>query len=169
MVLGATSASGRCAIPLARAMGAKRVVGVARNKEVLDTLGLDESIVIQEDVEKTDFSTVGDVNVVLDYVFGPLAEHYFNTVNPTVAIQYVHIGGLSMSTINLNGAALRSKDITIRGSGPGAWTPQQSAAHLPEMLEAMVSLPEQPVRVEKLADIEKAWTSNGEGRLVIVP
>ena len=143
LILGATSASGRVAIPLARSLGAKRIIGAARNKAALDILDLDDTILIDDDASKTDFSTLGDVDVVLDYVFGPLAAQLFDSLKTTKPVQYVHVGALSMQDINLSGAALRSKNLTIRGSGPGAWSPQELNAVMPELLQALKDVPEQ--------------------------
>ena len=169
LILGATSASGRVAIPLARSLGAKKIVGGARNKDALDSLDLDQRIIVETDVEKTDFSSLGDVDVILDYVYGPLAEHLFKSLKSSTPVQYVHIGALSALTINLPGEVLRSNNLTLRGSGPGAWSMAETVAVLPELLAALKHVPEQPVKAVKLADIEKQWTSESSGRVVFVP
>ena len=170
LILGATSASGRVAIPLAKSLGAKRIVGGARNKAALEKLGLDESIIIADEPSKTDFSTVGDVDVILDYIYGPLTSHLFSSLQTSKPVDYVHIGGLGGAMeITLPGAILRSKTLTIKGSGPGAWSMQEVGQHLPEMLKALKDVPEQPVKVAKLADVESEWSSSGSERLVFVP
>ncbi|KAK5110329.1 hypothetical protein LTR85_001282 [Meristemomyces frigidus] len=168
LILGATSASGRVANPLARALGAKRVIGAARNKSALHTLGLDASIVIEDDPGKTDFSTLGDVDVVLDYVYGPLTVHLFKSLKSSRPVQYVHIGGLSAQDISLPGAVLRSKNLTIRGSGPGAWSLAEVAQTLDQLLAAVKDIPKQPVKVVELKNIETAWGEAGSERLVVV-
>lgn len=169
LILGATSASGKVAIHLARSLGAKRVVGAARNTAALDDLNLDESIVISEEVNKTDFSTLGNLDVVLDYVYGPLAEHLLNSLNTPNPVQYVHIGGLSGQELNLPGAVLRSKNLTIRGSGPGAWSLREVGAVMPELLASLKEVPEEPIKTAKLADVESEWKYAGGERLVFVP
>lgn len=168
LILGATSASGRIANPLARVRGAKRVIGAARNKSTLDTLGLDASIVVASDPEQTDFSSIGDVDVILDYVYGPLTVHLLNSLKQARPVQYVHIGGLSAQDINLPGAILRSKNLTIRGSGPGAFSMQEMAQTLDQLLAVVKDIPEQPVKIVKLEDIETAWGEAGSERLVVV-
>jgi NADPH:quinone reductase-like Zn-dependent oxidoreductase len=170
LILGATSASGRIAMPLARSMGAGKIIGAARNKSTLSTLGLDESIVIAEDPKETDFSSLGDVDVVLDYVYGGVTEKLFQSLKPTRPTQYVHIGALASpkQEINLAGPILRSKNLTIRGSGPGAWSLKEFAGTIGELLQAIKDAPEQPVRVAKLEDVEKVWGDQGSERLVIV-
>ncbi|KAI5367631.1 putative GroES-like superfamily, polyketide synthase, enoylreductase domain-containing protein [Septoria linicola] len=169
LILGATSASGRVAIPLARALGAKQVIGAARSRAALDTLGLDRTIVVASEAEQTDFSNLDDVDVVLDYVYGPLAVHLFKSLMTPKPVQYVHIGALSNTEISLPGEVLRSKDITIRGSGPGAWKMSSFAQTLPDLLAAMSSIPEQPVKVAKFEDVEREWHYSGPDRLVFVP
>lgn len=171
LVLGATSASGKLAIELARALGAKKVIGAARNAAALAQLGLDETIVVNEnDPSKTDFSTLGPVDLILDYIYGPLTAHLLSCIKTERPVQYVHIGGLSGQDLVLPGAVLRSKDITIRGSGPGAWGLGDAMRVLPEMLQALKGIPKQPVREVDLADVETEWTRGGSGeRVVFVP
>lgn len=169
LVLGATSASGRLAIELARALGAKRVVGAASNLATLSKLGLDETVVVNDDPSKTDFGSLGHVDLVLDYIYGPLTAHLFASIRTEEPMQYVHIGGLSGQDLVLPGAVLRSKDITIRGSGPGAWGLGDAMRVLPEMLQALKGIEKQPVREVALADVEKEWTREGGERVVFVP
>ncbi|KAF7186566.1 putative NADPH-dependent quinone reductase tdiC [Pseudocercospora fuligena] len=170
LILGATSASGRMAIPLARALGAKKVIGAARNQETLDGLDLDASIVIQEEVEKTDFSNLDDVDVVIDYIYGALTHHLFKSLKTPKPVQYVHIGALSGELeMGIPGEILRSKDITIRGSGPGAWNMKAFAKTLPELLEAVPKVPKQATKVAKFENIENEWDHKGSERLVFVP
>lgn len=169
LIVGGASASGRVAIPLARALGAKKVIGAARNQATLDTLGLDQTITIASEVEQTDFSGLDDVDVVLDYVYGPLAVHLFRSLKTPKPVQYVHIGGLSATDITLPGDVLRSKDLTIRGSAPGSWSMKALAQALPDLLAAMQHIPEQPVKVLKFEDLEEGWDYSGPERLVLVP
>ena len=169
LIVGVTSASGRVALHLARSFGAKRIVGAARDEAALKKLDIDESVVIAGEAKETDFSKLGDVDVVLDYVYGPLTEHLFESLKTTEPVEYVHIGALSSLTMNLPGALLRSKNITIRGSGPGAWSNKQMAALMPDLLTMLKDVPEQAVEVTKLADVEAAWSRSGKQRIVFVP
>ncbi|KAK0336477.1 hypothetical protein LTR59_014062 [Friedmanniomyces endolithicus] len=170
LIVGATSASGRVAISLARALGAKKVIGAARNKSVLDTLGLDATVVLADKPEDTDWSFLGDVDVILDYVYGPVTAHLLASLKSQRPTQYVHIGGLSGQELRLPGAVLRSKNLTIRGSGPGAWRMQDVAESIDELLEVVKGIPEQPIKLVKLKDIEAVWDEPVTGgRLVIEP
>ena len=170
LIPGATSASGKVAISLAKFLGAGRVIGAARNKAALEKLGLDESIVVQDEVERTDFSNLDEVDVVLDYIYGPLTLHLFKSLKTPKPVQYVHIGALSMEDdVAIPGSLLRSKDVTIRGSGPGAWDMKAFADTVPELLEAVQKIPPQPVKTAKVEDVEEAWRYEGPERLVMVP
>lgn len=173
LILGATSTSGRLAIPLARALGATHVIGVARNASTLSTLGLDSSLVVAEDPGATDFSSLKgrEIDLILDYINGPLPAALLSTHKQRKPLQYVHIGTLSGQDMALPGAVLRSNDLTIRGSGPGAWSLANAASELPEMLNALATVEEQKVRVVKLEDVEEEWDRKveGEGRVVFVP
>ncbi|GKT94516.1 quinone oxidoreductase [Colletotrichum tofieldiae] len=73
-ILGVTSASGRVAVDVARAKGAGRVVGIARNAAAMAEIALDERIVLAGG--ETDWSKLGEVDVVLDYVYGPRSLNY---------------------------------------------------------------------------------------------
>lgn len=168
VVLGATSTSGNVAISIARAFGAGKVIGVARNAASLEELDLDDRIVLKDPVTETDFSSLGDVHVVLDYVYGPAMVHLLSSLKSKVPTQYVHVGAVSQQVAELPGAVLRSKDITIRGAGPGAWSMEVLKGELPKILEALRDVKERNIKVVKLANVEKAW-SESEDRIVFVP
>ncbi|KAF2813640.1 GroES-like protein [Mytilinidion resinicola] len=176
LIMGATSASGGIAIEVARALGAGRVIGVARNAAKLATLGLDEAIALRDPVTETDFGTLGDVDVVLDYIYGAPALHLFKSLKSARPVQYVHIGSLDALEVSLPGSVLRSKNLTIRGSGPGAWSFKEMGKELPELLKAMPAMEEQPVKVVPLSEVEKTWGEiggvrgeSGGFRIVFVP
>ena len=168
LILGATSASGTLAISLARSLGAGKVIGAARNADALASLGLDETIVLQDNVSETDFSKANDVDVVLDYLYGPVVEHLFKTITPTKPLQYVHIGSLAGLDISLPGAVLRSKDITIRGAGPGSWDLKALSTEMPALLQAFSQAKPGKVNVLSLKDIEQTWNTKGD-RVVYTP
>jgi len=167
LIMGVTSSSGIAAIAVARALGAKKVIGVARNVKKMEELGLDVAIKLEEDASKTDFAAAGHVDVVLDYVYGEHAVEFLKQVKTDAGpLQYVEIGGLSgQQEINLPGAILRSKDVTIRGAGPGAWQMKKIGGELEEMLKVLKGFRNQ-VDVVPLKDVETAWTKTGGERLV---
>lgn len=169
LIMGATSASGRLAVSLARHLGASKVFGSGRNEESLKEVGLDGFVVLKDDPNDTDWSALGHVDIILDYVYGAQAARLLTQINSKGRVQYVHVGSLGGMEMSLPGLALRGKDLVIRGSGPGAWSMGDMAKEIAGLLEALVSVENQKVDVMKLEDIETAWNKKGEGRKVFIP
>jgi NADPH:quinone reductase-like Zn-dependent oxidoreductase len=168
LVMGATSASGRVAVEVARVFGAGKVIGMARNRDTLAEVGVDEMIVLDNEVSKTDCSAAAGVDVILDYLYGPVAQHVLSTVNFTRPVQYVHIGGLAGTEIVLPGHVLRSKDITIRGAGPGSWSREAMRPEMPKIINAFKTFKTHEVKVVPLSEIEEHW-HNKTDRIVFKP
>lgn len=174
LIVGATSASGRLAIPLARSLGAARVIGCARNEEALKSIGLDDHVVLQDPVTSSDFSKLGHVDVILDYVYGPVVIHLFKSMKPTGRVQYVHIGSVasysdpSALEISLPGSVLRGMDLTVRGSGMGSWDLRAVGKAMDRLLQSLLNIGEAKIGVKKLEEVETAWNQVGD-RLVFVP
>jgi len=169
LIVGATSLSGTCAVAVSREFSAGRVIGCARNLEKMTDLGLDETIKLENEIEKTDFSKLGQVDLILDYLYGPIIPHLFRSLSrPVRMVQYVQIGSVAGLTMELPADQLRSKNIAMTGSGPGAWSLQQFSQQLPGIVGIVSKV--RPYNFEKvhLADIESAWTKGGE-RIVVVP
>ncbi|CAM1506096.1 Fc.00g057370.m01.CDS01 [Cosmosporella sp. VM-42] len=117
-VMGVTSVSGRLAVKVARAFGATKVIGAARNEGAMKTLGLDAYIVLKDPISTTDFSAAVDADVVLDYLAGPYMGAYLGSSRGRKPLSWVCVGGLSGQAAELPSEALRKRDLTIRGSGP---------------------------------------------------
>ncbi|KAF6816541.1 quinone oxidoreductase [Colletotrichum sojae] len=168
-ILGATSASGRVAIDVVRAKGASRIVGIARNAAALEKLPLDERITLGAE---TDWSRLGEVDVVLDYVYGPAAAALLGALpKSTREVQYVQIGSVGGDgEMSLSGAVLRGKRVTVRGAGFGSWTMDEYAKQLGAMVEVATTLKRENVLVAPFTDVEKAWGEAGSGskRVVLV-
>ncbi|MCJ1318020.1 hypothetical protein MMC15_003347 [Xylographa vitiligo] len=168
LIIGVTSASGRLAVQVARALGAGRVVGVARDVCAMETLGLDGMVQLKGAGE-TDWKGVGEVDVVLDYVYGPPTVEFLKTLTRGRRVQYVHIGSLAGELdIMLPGAVLRSTDLTIRGSGQGSFGGREMRREVRGLVEAIGKFGEEKIRVCELKDVEKVWGESGE-RVVFVP
>ncbi|KAK8062137.1 hypothetical protein PG997_014234 [Apiospora hydei] len=126
LILGATSASGRLAVHAAKALGAKKVVGAARSEATLKTVdGLDGYVVFDAAEKDPQLLNAVGADVVLDYVYGDVAERFFaHFRNPGKPVQYVQIGVLSRRDgVALPSGILRSTDLTIRGpaAAVGGW------------------------------------------------
>ncbi|KAK8219636.1 hypothetical protein M8818_000610 [Zalaria obscura] len=161
LVIGATTMSGTAAISFARTLGAGKVIGAARSN--MQDLGLDETIQL---TDSTDFATLGDIDVVLDFLYGAPALQFFNTFRSQRPTQYVQIGSLAGLDTPLPAAVLRAKNLTIRGSGPGAWRMMELAQEIPGLLNAVAKLPSFPFVVRQLEDVEDAWKDE-KARIVI--
>ncbi|KAH7020910.1 uncharacterized protein B0I36DRAFT_252023 [Microdochium trichocladiopsis] len=172
LIIGATSASGRMAVNVARALGAAKVIGLARNADALAKVeGLDERVVQAPNIKDTDLSQL-DYDVILDYVYGDVALHVLGSVRPGKPVQYVQIGGLAQTDIALPSAILRSRNITLRGAGPGAWSFKGASIELPKMAQALAGWKMLDAQAFPLKDIEQVWgdkTLGGAARIVIQP
>ena len=168
LIIGATSLSGTCAITVAREFGAGKVIGCARNVDKMADLGLDETIKMEDEVEKTDFSKLGQVDVILDYLYGPIIPHLFRSLSrPARTVHYVQIGSVAGRTMELPADQLRSKDIVMTGAGPGSWSLKQFSEQLSGMVGVVGKAKPYKFETIHLADVEDAW--NKGGRIVVVP
>ncbi|KAL0934590.1 quinone oxidoreductase [Colletotrichum truncatum] len=168
-ILGATSASGRVAVDVVRSKGAGRIVGIARNAAALAEINLDERIVLSSE---TDWSALGEVDVVLDYVYGDAAVALLQALPKSQKeVQYVQIGSVSGDgDLALSAAILRGKRVALRGSGPGSWTMEEYAQELGGMVEVAAKLERKGVVTAAFKDIDTAWSLAGSGgkRVVFV-
>ncbi len=171
VILGATSLSGIAAVSVSRLFGAGRVVGVARNATKMAALGLDGTVELKDDVKSTDFSAALEADVILDFLYGPGALGLLSAVSPYKPVQYIQIGTAAGTTVEFPGDLLRSKDITMRGTGPGAWQMSQFIKQVPKIIEAIADGKIAKYRFQevKLNDIQQAWSQPGADRMVIVP
>ncbi|KAF3063476.1 putative alcohol dehydrogenase protein [Daldinia childiae] len=174
VIIGATSASGRLAVHSAKALGAGKVIGIARNSATLaDVDGLDDYIVLQDPVTETNFSKIHNVDVILDYVYGDATVHLLTSLSRVKQpVQYVQIGGLSQQTPQIPSRLLRSFDLTIRGAGAGSWSISALMKELHTMVPTVASWKLTPAWSVQLKDIEETWNDaslKAKGRVVYVP
>ncbi|ALE85139.1 zinc-binding alcohol dehydrogenase family protein [Pseudonocardia sp. HH130629-09] len=181
LVLGATGNSGSPAVRIALHHGAGRVVAAGRDPAALERVCADDRVVgvrIGEDPAATTAALVaaldGGPDVVLDYLWGPVAVAAFDALRSGSlqhggrAVRNVQIGSLAGRTVELDAAILRARRIEVTGSGGGSIDPALLLAELPRLLDAVVTEGlDVPVRTAELADVERAWTADGPGRLVI--
>jgi NADPH2:quinone reductase len=130
LVNGATGASGKLAIQIAKHMGARRVIATGRNKaalEALKRLGADTTVALLPD----EANLIGafapifheGVDVVLDYLWGSSGRALLIAAAKNTAerpVRFVQIGSISGEEIALPGAVLRAAPITLLGSGMGS-------------------------------------------------
>jgi len=182
LVNGATGASGRLAVQIAKHLGASKVIATGRDPAALDelrALGADATIALTADratlaqAFEREFSQ--GVDVVLDYVWGPAAEALIvaaATAGPeAVPIRFVQIGAISGADITLPGAALRSSALQLMGSGIGSIPQPRLVAAIRGVLEAAPRAGFRvATRVLPLADVATAWDAgDARSRIVLVP
>ena len=185
LVLGVTGMSGYLAVQNARLLGTGRVIGAGRSPAGLDRAAAAgaETVALTGDrdadaaalAEALDGAVPG---LVLDFVWGPVAETAFRALGwPGLAedaagTSYVQIGALGGAEAAVPSALLRSRRVSISGSGLGSVSPAQIKARIPEYIQLIADGSVQvPYRTFPLSDIGAAWTASAESgpRVVVLP
>jgi NADPH:quinone reductase-like Zn-dependent oxidoreductase len=179
LVLGGGGAVGQAAIGAAKVLGAGRVVAVARSPEARERArraGADEVVPLSGDVDhltaRFQEAVGGSVHVVIDPVFGVAATAASRVLAERGRL--VNLGGSSGDVAEFSSAVLRSRSLQVLGYTNNALSPAERAGALTAVAEhaaqgrlavAHEALP--------LADVEKAWRRQAEGRagvrLVLTP
>ncbi|MCR6489156.1 zinc-binding alcohol dehydrogenase family protein [Amycolatopsis sp. OK19-0408] len=168
LVLGATGNAGRLAVQVARHLGAGRVIAAGRDTERLAGTEADEALTFDE------LGKAADVDVVLDYVWGPPTTDALRTVVTERAdrgrpLTWVEIGSVAGATIELPSAALRAARLQLVGSGQGSVPTRDIVAEL-HALAAEIGRFRIDARPVPLQDVESAWRDTGSTqRLVVTP
>jgi NADPH:quinone reductase-like Zn-dependent oxidoreductase len=173
LINGATGASGRLAIQIAKHLGAGKVIGTGRNASTLrslHSLGADATISLlqppSEFKEELDHHLNGSgIDIVVDYLWGSSAELLLDAVatlggnrTPT---QYIQVGGMSGPTITLPSSVLRSSTIEIKGSGLKSVPIHCFIDAIDNLLRATVNTGfEISTQSIRLADVKEAWSEN---------
>ena len=180
LINGATGASGRLAVQIAKYMGAKRVIATGRNVEALEQLkviGADATVPLAQSPKELEaafqeqFGGEG-VDVVLDYLWGQSAEALIMAAakagKDAVPIRYVQIGALSGGNIVLPSAALRSSALVLMGSGIGSIPLKGLVGAISGVLQAVVpGRLKIETKVVRLAEVEDTWNQySGYSRVV---
>ena len=175
LVNGATGASGRLAVKIARYLGAAKVVATGRNATVLARLGADVTIALGDGDAADRFAAIlrDRVDVVIDYLWGDSAAMLLRAAGTAATtsapIRFVQVGTASGSEITLPGAVLRSTGIVLMGSGIGSLSLGDLVAAVDGVLHvagaAGLTL---PVTVVPLAEVATAW-GRADDRIVFTP
>ena len=170
LVLGATGSAGQLAIQVARHLGAGEVIAAGRDRGRLDALGADRAI----DLETGDISRAGNVDVVLDYLWGPPAEASIMPLlrgrdDRSRLLSWIQIGAVAGPAVALPSEALRQANVHFLGSGQGSVSAAGILETLPSLVDQVRSFSINVVS-EPLADVEAAWAPREGGeRVVLVP
>lgn len=186
VVLGATGVSGSLAVPIARHLGAGRVVAVGRNEEALRELrGRGADAVVRIDPDPAAFRAAlakeaaeRPFDVVVDYLWGAPAEAVLSTLIGHAAtetvrpVRYVSVGSMAGPELRLPSEVLRSSGLEILGNGIGSRTVAQGRAAV-EKAWALARSGGLSIATEvrPLSDVAEAWaTPRTDGRrTVLVP
>lgn len=173
LVNGATGASGKLAIRIAKHLGAKRVLVTGRTQAKADALlalGADGAIGL-------DHPHLGDIlarelrsiDVVLDYLWGASAEQILRAVRHGQWLRFVQIGSLAGNDITLSSTALRSSKLELMGSGLGSVSNDDLVESIRGVMRAVkpagLSI---ETETASLSDVSSAWTRATAKRLVLV-
>lgn len=174
LVLGATGNAGRLALQVARTLGAAEVVAAgrdqARTRALLDH-GADRALGFDE------LAQAADVDVVLDYVWGPPTERAIVDLVTARAdrgapLTWIEIGSVAGATASIPSAAFRAARLDLVGSGIGSVSPAEFGAELPAIAEA-VSRGEFDIEVRAvpLSEVASTWSDDPgpAERVVFVP
>jgi len=181
LVLGATGMSGSMAVQSAFALGAERVVAAGRDHAALERLaarGATTLSLATDDPAAAIAAGLADgaPSLVLDYVWGPVAEAAFAALgrrglgDDDADITYVQIGALGGTDAAVPASLLRSRRIRLLGSGAGSVSTETLMAELPRVM-AMIAdgTLEAPYAAYPLERVGDAWAHRGPGRAVVVP
>ncbi|NIB43400.1 zinc-binding alcohol dehydrogenase family protein [Pseudomaricurvus alkylphenolicus] len=179
LINGATGASGKLAISIARHLGAARVIATGRNpdhREAMLALGADDYL-LTTDGARFEQQLKGEfergVDVVLDYLWGAPAEAILQAAtgkgpgNPERRIRFVNIGALGGLNITLPAAVVRSSRLEIIGSGLGS-------VHMADLIQAIAGVMQAvdnaglsiDTHAVNIDHVEEAWSTSFPGRTV---
>jgi len=169
LVNGATGASGRLAVQIAKYLGAKKVIATGRNLEALQSLkalGADVVIPLTEDADALESAFreqfAAGIDVVVDYLWGKSAELLLSAGakagREAVPIRFVQIGSISGANITLPSAALRSSALVLMGSGLNSVPIKRIIQAIDGVLQAAVPGKfEIATQAIPLSEVERAW------------
>ena len=185
LILGVTGISGFLAAQNARLLGAARVVGAGRSRPGLDRAAAAGAQTValtgdrDADAEALAATLNGDApGLVLDFVWGPVAETAFQALGrrglseDTADISYVQIGALAGPEAAVPSSLLRSRKLTISGSGAGSIPAAEIKAQIPVYIQLIAGGSVQvPFRTFPLSDAAVAWTASADSgpRVVLIP
>ncbi|BCW88552.1 L-threonine 3-dehydrogenase [Alphaproteobacteria bacterium SO-S41] len=179
LINGATGASGRLAVQIARHFGATKVIATGRNRDALHEvagLGADVTIPLIEDAAaledqfKAQFAA--GIDVVIDYLWGASAERLLIAgakAGPEARpIRFVQVGAASGQDITLPGAVLRSSAIELMGSGIGSVPLARLFSAIAGLMKTAIPAGFQiATRPVPLSDVERAWSDDDGTRRTV--
>ena len=180
LVLGGGGAVGQVAIGAARLLGASQVVAACRSRDAAGraaAAGADEAVLLDEDpstplAERLRAVCAGEVDVVIDPVFGPVAEAASRVLAPGGRL--VNLGSSAGEEATFSSALVRSRSLEILGYTNNALTVEQRRAAVVAIAgHAAGGALAVAHEVRPFSDIEDVWRRQAAGeaaaRFVLVP
>jgi NADPH:quinone reductase-like Zn-dependent oxidoreductase len=144
LVLGATGNAGQMAVQIAKHLGARQVIAAGRDPErlaALAGLGADTTVSLAGDSDTVGQAlgqAAADVDVVLDYLWGPATERIMPGVikhrtDKSRPLTWIEIGSMSGLQITLPSAWLRAARLQLVGSGQGSVSAKDIITELPAL------------------------------------
>jgi NADPH:quinone reductase-like Zn-dependent oxidoreductase len=174
LILGATGASGRLAVQIAKLLGAGRVVAAGRNRRVLETLrdlGADATVPLDGDLA----GAIDRIDVIIDYLWGSPTERVLAALARTGLthtarrVRLIQVGESAGAHLTLPAGLLRGSGLEIYGSGAGTIPIAEVVAALPRFIELAASEALTiAVHTVPLADVQEAWERTGSDRRTVL-
>jgi len=169
-------------VQIAKHLGAAHIIVTGRNAAALESLklaGADITISLEQSkdslIEAFESQFHRGVDVVLDYLWGTSAESLLFAAARAVAndypVRFVQIGAISGPDIKLPAAVLRSKAITLLGSGIGSIPLMRLFDAMKKVFDAAVPAGLQvATQTFPLAELSAHWENTDRlSRTVFIP
>lgn len=166
LILGASGIVGQGAVQLARELGAGRVVAAARNTSVVENLGADAVVTLQDGESPAELAerfraACGQrLDVILDPVWGTPAVAALMAA--TNGARLVQIGNSASPSVNLAPGFMRGKTAAIIGFSSSTVAPDLRRAAYARLCDlaakGKIVLPTKRVA---LSDIAQVWSAQG--------
>jgi len=176
LVLGAGGSAGQLAVQSAQILGAGRVVGAARGKDLEQVADRGADAVVDlADEAAIDAGLAaaapGGYDVTVDFLWGAPAPHAMNRAN--VGARYIQVGSAAGPTSTITAAAIRNKLLTLVGQGTvGTPAEIRRAAYAQLMRHAADGKFTLDLEQTRLDDISQTWEHLKAGaprKLVVTP
>jgi NADPH:quinone reductase-like Zn-dependent oxidoreductase len=180
LVLGATGNAGQLAVQVAKHLGAGQIIAAGRDAgrlAALPALGATATVLLGSATGAERLAkTAADVDVVLDYLWGPPTADAMVAVITSRAdrgkpLAWIEIGSVAGPTAQIPSAALRAARLQLVGSGQGSVSTREYLAELDVLAQEIASgAIAVDARAVPLAQVEQAWAAtDAKHRIVLVP
>jgi NADPH2:quinone reductase len=176
LVLGAGGSAGQLAVQSARFLGAGRVVGAARGKDLEQVADRGADAVVDLGDEAAidaglAAAAPGGYDVIVDFLWGASAPAAMNHAN--IGARYIQVGNAAGPMSTINAATIRNKQLTIVGQGTvGTPAEVRRSAYAQLMRHAIDGEFSLDLEQTRLGDISQTWEqlkSGAQRKLVVTP